>query len=117
MKKLEFLFTCLLTVLALGTALAQNITVKGVVTDAATGEGVPFASIQVKGTMTGTSTDGGGNFSIDVPRNATLIFSSIGYISQEAEVNGRTTVNILLAPDTENLEEAIPVLAGGRKRG
>ncbi len=112
MRKLRLLFTCLLTVLALGTALAQNITVKGSVTDA-TGEGVPFASIQVKGTMTGTATDGDGNYSIDVPRNATLIFSSIGYLNQEVAVEGRSIINVILATDTENLEEAVITIAYG----
>ncbi len=113
MRKLRIVFTCLLTVLALGTALAQNITVKGVVTDSATGEGVPFASIQVKGTMTGTATDGDGNYSIDVPKNATLIFSSIGYLNQEVAVEGRSLINVILATDTENLEEAVITIAYG----
>ena len=112
MRKLRILFTCLLTVLALGTALAQNISVKGTVTDA-TGEGVPFASIQVKGTMTGTATDGDGNYSIDVPKNATLIFSSIGYLNQEVAVEGRSVINVILATDTENLEEAVITIAYG----
>ncbi len=112
MRKLRLLFTCLLTFLALGSALAQNITVKGVVTDSATGEGVPFASIQVKGTMTGTATDGDGNYSIDVPRNATLIFSSIGYLNQEVAVEGRSLINILLAPDAESIEETVVVAFG-----
>ena len=112
MRKLRLLFTCLLTVLALGTALAQNITVKGSVTDAS-GEGVPFASIQVKGTMTGTATDGDGNYSIDVPKKATLIFSSIGYLNQEVAVDGRSVINVILATDTENLEEAVITIAYG----
>ena len=112
MRKLRILFTCLLTVLALGTALAQNVTVRGEVKDANTGEGVPFASIQVKGTMTGTATDADGNYSIDVPRNAVLIFSSIGYINQEAAVDGRNVVNILLVPDAEALEETVVVAYG-----
>ena len=116
MRKLRLLFTCLLTFLALGSALAQNITVKGEVKDANTGEGVPFASIQVKGTMTGTATDANGNYSIDVPRNATLIFSSIGYLNQEAAVEGRGVINILLAPDTESLEELVVVAYGVAKR-
>ena len=116
MRKLRILLTCLMTVLALGTALAQNITVKGTVTDSATGEGVPFASIQVKGTMTGTATDGDGNYSIDVPKNATLIFSSIGYLNQEVAVEGRTVVNVILAPDTESLEELVVVAYGVAKK-
>ena len=112
MRKLRLLFTCLLTVLALVPALAQTITVKGEVKDANTGEGVPFASIQVKGTMTGTATDAEGNYSIDVPRNAVLVFSSIGYLNQEAAVEGRSVVNIMLAPDTESLEELVVVAYG-----
>ena len=112
MRKLRTLFTCLLAFLALGSALAQNITVKGTVTDA-TGEGVPFASIQVKGTMIGTATDGDGNYTIDVPRNATLIFSSIGYLNQEVAVEGRNVINVILATDTENLEEAVITIAYG----
>ena len=116
MRKLRLLFTCLLTFLALGSALAQTISVKGKVTDANTGESVPFASIQVKGTMTGTATDADGNYTIDVPRNATLIFSSIGYINQEAAVEGRNMINILLAPDTESLEELVVVAYGVAKK-
>ena len=116
MRKLRLLFTCLLTFLALGSALAQTINVKGKVTDANTGESVPFASIQVKGTMTGTATDADGNYTIDVPRNAVLIFSSIGYLNQEAAVEGRGVVNILLAPDTESLEELVVVAYGVAKR-
>lgn len=81
MKKLRFAMTCLSLVLSLA-AFAQNITVKGVVTDATTGEGIPYASIQVKGTVTGTSTDADGAFSFSVPSRATLIFSSIGYVTQ-----------------------------------
>ncbi|MBQ1680386.1 MAG: SusC/RagA family TonB-linked outer membrane protein, partial [Bacteroidales bacterium] len=101
-----------MTFLALGSALAQTISVKGKVTDANTGESVPFASIQVKGTMTGTATDADGNYTIDVPRNAVLIFSSIGYLNQEAAVEGRNVINILLAPDTESLDELVVVAYG-----
>lgn len=112
MRKQKFFLTCLLTFLALAPAFGQNITVKGTVTDAASGEGVPFASIQVKGTMTGTATDGDGNYSITVARGASLIFSSIGYHTQEVAVEGRTTINVILATDAEALEETIVVAFG-----
>ena len=62
--------------------------------------------------MTGTATDAEGNYSIDVPRNAVLVFSSIGYLNQEAAVEGRSVVNIMLAPDTESLEELVVVAYG-----
>jgi len=113
MRKLSFFLLCLVTAFLSQIAIAQNINVSGTVADAATGEGIPFASIQVKGTMTGTATDADGKYAISVPKNATLIFSSIGYVNQEADVNGRTVVNILLAPDTENLEEAVITIAYG----
>ena len=113
MRKLRLFLSCAMLFVVGYLAYAQNIAVSGTVTDAATGEGVPFASIQVKGTMTGTSTDADGNYTISVPKNAILIFSSIGYLNQEAAVEGRTVVNILLAPDTEALEEAVITIAYG----
>ena len=116
MRKLKFFLSCVMLLVVGFLAYAQNINVSGTVTDAATGEGVPFASIQVKGTMTGTATDADGNYTISVPRNATLIFSSIGYINQEAEVAGRTVINILLAPDTESLDELVVVAYGVAKK-
>ena len=112
MRKLRLLLASLLTVLACNIAVAQNITVKGQVTDAATGESVPFAALQVKGTMTGAAADADGNYSIDVPRNAVLIFSSIGYVNQEVIVDGRTLINVMLAPDTESLQETVVVAFG-----
>ena len=117
MRKPRFLFACLAFRLLCGTAFAQNITVRGTVTDAQTGETVPFASIQLKGTMTGTATDADGNYAFEVPRNATLIFSSIGYVTQEVAVDGRANVNVLLRPDAEALEETIVVAYGTAKKG
>ena len=86
------------------------------VSDASTGEGIPFASIQVKGTMNGTATDADGNYSISVPKNAILIVSSIGYLNQEVTVDGRAVVNVMLAPDTESIEETVVVAYGTAKR-
>ena len=112
MRKLKFFLSCVMLFAVGFLAYAQNINVSGKVTDAATGESVPFASIQVKGTMTGTATDADGNYTISVPRNAILVFSSIGYLNQEAAVEGRSVVNIMLAPDTESLEELVVVAYG-----
>ena len=113
MRKLKLILTCLMTVVVCNVAIAQTITVKGTVKDAATGEGIPFAAVQLKGTQTGTSADLDGNYSIDVPKNGTLIFSSIGYVNQEAVVEGRAVIDILLAPDAEALEEAVITIAYG----
>ena len=77
MKKLRIILTGLLF-MAASTAMAQNLTVTGVVKDSSTGEPVPFASIQIEGTMTGGMTDVDGVYSIPVPSDGVLIFSSIG---------------------------------------
>ena len=115
MKKVKLFFTVLaLSLCAL--AYGQNITVKGIVSDASTGEPVPFASLQLKGTMTGTNTDANGEYSISVPSNGTIIFSSVGYTTQEVAVNGKATVNVALEPDTESLDETIVVAYGVQKK-
>ena len=111
MKKVKLFFTVLaLTVSAL--AFGQNITVKGVVTDASNGEPVPFAAIQLQGTMTGASTDADGTYTISVPSTGTLIFSSVGFTTQSVPVQGRASINVELAPDAEFLDETIVVAYG-----
>ena len=95
------------------TALsAQNITVKGVVKDASTGEPVPFASIMVEGTMIGNMTDADGVYSMDVPAKGVLVFSSIGYKDLTVPVAGIAEHNVQLHPDTEMIEETIVVAFG-----
>ena len=111
MKKIKFLFMALaLTISAL--ASAQNMTVTGCVKDSSTGEGIPFASLQVKGTMVGASTDLDGFYSISVPADGVLIFSSIGYVNSEIPVAGRSVVDVSLSPDSQVLEETIVVAFG-----
>ena len=88
-------------------AFAQNVTVSGTVSDANTGEPVPFASIQIKGTMTGGSTDADGVYSIAVPSDGVLIFSSIGYETTEVKVDGKIVRNVTLKPDSEMLESVV----------
>lgn len=110
MKKIKVFFTVLaLSVCAL--ASAQNINVKGVVTDASTGDPVPFASLQIKGTMSGANTDVDGNYSISVPSQGTIVFSSVGYATQEIQVAGRGVINVALEADTV-LEDVIVVAYG-----
>ena len=116
MKKAKLLFAALAFLASASLALAQNKAVSGTVTDASSGEGVPFASILVKGTVTGFNTDADGRFSIEVPSNAVLVFSSIGYNGAEVEVNGRSNVNVALTPDSESLDETIVVAYGVQKK-
>ena len=111
MKRIKLFFT-VLAVLVATAAFAQNVTVSGVVTDSETGEPVPFATIQIAGTLDGGSTDADGRYSIAVAGDASLIFSSIGYQSQEIAVAGQSTINVALSPDSEMLDETIVVAFG-----
>lgn len=90
--------------------------VRGVVTDEK-GEGLPGVSILLKGTQQGTTTDGEGVFSIDVPNgDAVLVFSFVGYKSQEVVVGNSTTVDIELRIDEKALDEVIVVGYGVQKK-
>ncbi len=115
--KIFKIFLTLSLVLSSVLAYGQDVmTVTGTVTDSSNGLPVPFASIQLKDTMTGASTDGDGNFSLDVPSDGVLIFSSIGYVTVEVPVSGTAVLNVQLAPDTEMLEETIVVAYGTATR-
>jgi len=110
------LFLTALAVMAATVAFAQELTVTGNVIDASTGEPVPFASVHVKGTMTGTSTDIDGAYSIVASKNGVLVFSSIGYMAVEVPVDGKAQINCELPVDSEMLENAVVVGYGSAKK-
>lgn len=112
MKRIKFFFTVLSMLVSAAAASAQDVTVSGTVKDAETGEPVPAASIQIKGTLTGGSADIDGNYSILVPDDAVLIFSSVGYQTVEIPVEGRASINVSLHLDSELLDETIVVAFG-----
>ena len=94
----------------------QNVPVSGRVTDAK-GEGLPGVTVLVKGTTTGTSTGADGSFSLSVPENSTLVFSSIGYKNQEIAVTGATsTIAIRMSDDAQSLNEVVVVGYGTQTR-
>lgn len=96
---------------------SRRLRVSGVVRDAA-GTPIPFASVVLKGTMTGISSDENGAYTLDpVPANATLVFSSIGYKNLEVAVAGRSRIDATLAASAESLEETIVVAYGTAKKG
>ena len=111
MKKIKLFFMAM-TMLVSSLAYGQSLTVSGVVTDSSTGEGVPYAAIQLKDTMKGGSTDGDGYYSIEVPANGILVFSSVGYETQEVAVSGKAKIDVELNPDKHLLEETIVVAFG-----
>jgi TonB-linked SusC/RagA family outer membrane protein len=87
---------------------AQNIVLKGVVTSSEDGMSLPGASVLVSGTNVGTSTDLDGQFTINnVDKNATIIFSYTGFSSQTIKLNGQTTLNISLKPESFKLNDVV----------
>ncbi|HCL04463.1 MAG TPA: SusC/RagA family protein, partial [Chitinophagaceae bacterium] len=96
-------------------ALAQTNTVRGRVTNA-TGEPVVGASVQVKGTQTGTTTDNAGNFTIAAARGAVLVVSSVNYATSEISVGNNNTVNVTLAASTDELNEVVVIGYGTQKK-
>ncbi|UZR97544.1 SusC/RagA family TonB-linked outer membrane protein [Chondrinema litorale] len=90
-------------------AAVADITISGKVTDAQTNEPIPGASILIKGTTKGTVTDFDGNYKIIAPEDGTLQISYVGFTTQEVEVGGRSTIDIALATDLNQLEEILIV--------
>ncbi|MEM6844693.1 MAG: TonB-dependent receptor [Bacteroidota bacterium] len=91
-------------------AFAQQQTIQGTVTDLSTEETLPGVNILVKGTTIGTVTDVDGNYRLTAPEDADiLVFSSVGYNSEEITINGQTTINMSLAPDIKSLSEVVVV--------
>lgn len=95
-------------------AWAQDRTITGKITDRATGQGLPGVTILVKGQPTiGTSTNADGAYSLGVPATATtLVYSFIGYTTQEAPITGSNAVSLALANDTKQLNEVVVTALG-----
>ena len=111
-KQLAFL--AILTGLSL-SVMGQGITITGTVTGADDGLSLPGVSIVVKGTTTGTASDIDGNFSLTVPEDAILVFSFVGYVSQEIPVGNQTTLNVAMEPDVLGIEEVVMIPPAGSR--
>jgi hypothetical protein len=99
----------LLLYLVSSAVMAQETIVSGTVKDDAK-NGLPGVNVIVKGTTNGTTTDENGAYRLAVPdASATVIFSFIGYQTQEIAVGQRTQVDIVLLPDVKNLSEVVVV--------
>jgi TonB-linked SusC/RagA family outer membrane protein len=94
--------------------LAQNITVKGTVSD--DGGPVIGATVKMKGATTGSVTDLDGKYTISVKPGSTLQVSYLGYQTQEVKIGNRTTINVVLKTDEEMLNEVVVVGYGQMKR-
>jgi TonB-linked SusC/RagA family outer membrane protein len=108
--------TILLLMLVMSTAVFAQTKVTGKVTSSEDGSVIPGASILVKGTASGTIADADGAFSVDVPSNdATLVVSFVGFLTQEIPLQGRTTVDIVMATDAQELSEVVVTALGIEK--
>ncbi len=111
--KMKFYFKVfpLLLALFLCTAMqAQDVTITGKVISADDLQGLPGVNVLVKGTTTGTVTDFDGNYSIKAPNgNSTLVFSYIGFTTQEIPLNGSSVIDVTMKEDAAALDEVVVV--------
>lgn len=99
-----------------GAIMAQNISVSGTVTDKSS-EPLPGVYVVLQGNKTvGTATDVDGKYTISVPSNATLIFTSMGMQDAVIPVNGRSVINVVMAEDATTLNDIVVVGYGTQKR-
>lgn len=97
-------------------AIAQERVVSGRVTDSKDGTAVPGVSVAPKGSKTGTSTNPDGTFRISVSSNVTvLVFSSVGYVKQEVDISGKSTVDVSLVISSAQLGEVVVTGYGTRR--
>lgn len=111
-KKIIYHLLFMWAMLSGGALLAQ--TVSGTVTDA--NGPLPSVSVIIKGTTTGTTTDFDGNYTINAGSNDVLVFSFIGYSTQEIPNNGSGTINVILAEDTQQLDEIVVTGYTGQRK-
>ena len=96
---------------------AQSLTVNGKITTNEDGSGVPGVNVILKGTTVGTVTDIEGNYSLEVSgTDAVLVFSSVGYVTEEIAVGNQTTIDVVMTPDITALEEIVVIGYGTQKK-
>lgn len=111
----ELLIFCICSLFFSVMAVAQNVTVSGIINDE-NGMPIPGATVLLKGTSKSTSTDFDGKFQMQVPPKSILTVSFIGYTKIDEVVNGRTTINIQLKPESQSLNEVVVVGYGTQKK-
>lgn len=112
-KFLLLIGVCMLSLLTL-QGFAQNMTVRGKVLQEG-GEEIYGANILIKGTNRGTTTNNKGEFSLDAPKGATLVISSVGYVSKSITLGNETVLSVVLAPESTVLDEMVVTALGIKK--
>src|SRR5690554_3326878 len=95
--------------------LAVDVTVSGTVTDVS-GQPLPGVTVSLPGTNIGTATDLDGKYTLNVPEGSTLVFSFIGFVSQNIAVDARSVIDVVLSEDMTSLEEVVVVGYGEQKK-
>ncbi|WP_421920117.1 SusC/RagA family TonB-linked outer membrane protein [Marinifilum sp.] len=113
---LRKLLLMLVTVFSFSVLQAQEKVVSGAVTDANDGMGIPGVSVVVKGTTVGTTTDIDGKYTLTIDVNSTLVFSFVGYKTQEILIGEQSQINVILGVETENLSEVVVIGYGQVKK-
>ncbi|MFH5884957.1 SusC/RagA family TonB-linked outer membrane protein [Halalkalibaculum sp. DA3122] len=98
------------------TAQAQQHTVTGTVVEQESGETLPGVNVIIKGTTQGTATDVDGMYEIEVAEDDTLVFSSVGFQSQEIPVMGRSVIDVAMVASTGQLDEVVVIGYGEQSR-
>ena len=106
----------LLFLILWGTLFAQDRLLSGTVYDNSTGEPLPGATVVLKGTSTGSTTDLDGKFSIQVASGETIVVSFVGYLNEELAVTDQTDIRVSLVPDLTELSEVVVVGYGTQKK-
>ena len=95
--------------------IEDDITVTGRVTDQ-NGNPIPGATVSIPGTSVGTATDIEGYYSLELPEGATIVFSFIGYLSQNIEVGNKSVINVVLLENPTDLDEVVVIGYGTQKK-
>jgi TonB-linked SusC/RagA family outer membrane protein len=111
-QKIKLLLLIFLSFLSVSLFAQKTVTGRVVSGDTA----IAGASVQVKGTTTGTQTDANGRFSVNAPANGTLVISYIGYASQEVKINNRSSININLQSALQEMQQVVVVGYGTQKK-
>jgi TonB-linked SusC/RagA family outer membrane protein len=111
MKRIWSLLVCLL-LFGFYAAFGQDIQIKGTVTAAEDGSSLPGVYVLIKGTNNGTATDATGQYQVTAPSNATLVFSSVGYKTQEIVLAGQSQLDVLMALDVTEVDEIVVTAIG-----
>lgn len=110
------LAACMLILFTVMTASAQEVAVTGTISSTEDGMALPMATVLIKGTSNSVSTDLDGNFSIRANANDVLVFSYIGFTSQEVKVGNQTVINVKLATAATQLDDVVVIGYGTAKK-